>query len=605
MAVIWLFLVFTIAFIDAREIYRNKDDLTSLFDQLEDDVNEIITHEKQIKKSLKTHRRDPKKTLSEVEIDLKHGMKTDILTPNGRKRGAGKGSVTRWPSVNNVATIPYVFDSTILVNNEKRISIDGAIRYMNGLTPSVQWVPRTTEVNYVSFQSPTGAGCSSYLGTIGGKQEINIGDGCDSRGIVAHEMMHCLGFYHEQSRPDRDEYVQVLWDNIIPGTQGNYEQVTWNDVVKMNSPYDYGSVMHYGLIGFSKNGSPTLKLLKPYDGIVGQRDGLSDEDISQLKRYYGDVTATNLPTSPAVQSTPSVVKTTPSVIETTPSVVDTTPSVVDTTPAVVDTTPSVVDTTPSVVDTTPSVVDTTPSVVDTTPSVVDTTPSVVETTPSVVDTTPSVVDTTPSVVDTTPSVVDTTPPVVDTTPSVAETTPSVVETTPSVVITTPTVVETTPIKSTKAPKCRDEKRGICKSLKNLDLCKDEEEEEEEEDDEEKEKDVGAIMIKHCKKSCNMCSGKGCKDDKKYDGKRIFCKKLANEGFCQGFPTDTYMMDNCRKTCEHCKKSKGKGKGKVKKGKGKGKKGKGKDDAKEKIQALLQDALLKVKSLSQKLKSQLY
>lgn len=48
--------------------------------------------------------------------------------------------------------------------------------------------------------------------------------------------------------------------------------------------------MHYGLIGFSKNGSPTLKLLKSYDGSIGQRDGLSDEDISQLKRYYGDVT---------------------------------------------------------------------------------------------------------------------------------------------------------------------------------------------------------------------------------------------------------------------------------------------------------------------------
>ena len=46
---------------------------------------------------------------------------------------------------------------------------------------------------------------------------MSIGRGCEYKGIVMHEMFHALGCWHEQSRPDRDQFVRILTDNIQRG----------------------------------------------------------------------------------------------------------------------------------------------------------------------------------------------------------------------------------------------------------------------------------------------------------------------------------------------------------------------------------------------------
>lgn len=64
-------------------------------------------------------------------------------------------------------------------------------------------------------------------------------------GTVSHEIGHALGFNHEQSRPDRDEYVTVNFDNIQTSFRNNFDKRTTTDAMT-NVPYDYSSAMHYG-----------------------------------------------------------------------------------------------------------------------------------------------------------------------------------------------------------------------------------------------------------------------------------------------------------------------------------------------------------------------
>lgn len=62
------------------------------------------------------------------------------------------------------------------------------------------------------------ASCWSSVGNRQeGLQQLSIGANCDRIGTIQHEFLHALGFWHEQSRFDRDDYVSIMWDRIQPG----------------------------------------------------------------------------------------------------------------------------------------------------------------------------------------------------------------------------------------------------------------------------------------------------------------------------------------------------------------------------------------------------
>lgn len=64
--------------------------------------------------------------------------------------------------------------------------------------------------------------------------------------------MHTVGFFHEQSRYDRDQYVDIVYRNIIPGTEDQFLKYRASRIDSLGVGYDYGSVLHYSSKAFSR-----------------------------------------------------------------------------------------------------------------------------------------------------------------------------------------------------------------------------------------------------------------------------------------------------------------------------------------------------------------
>ncbi|KAK4306278.1 hypothetical protein Pmani_021900 [Petrolisthes manimaculis] len=187
----------------------------------------------------------------------------------------------RWTN----GVVPYQFSSQF---TSTQISVvEQAFADYASLTGGcITFKERTTESDYIRFTQDDTSGCYSYVGKIGGSQTINYPQWClDQYGSVQHEMYHALGFHHEQSRSDRDDYVTIMWDNIQAGAEHNFDKYSSAVVGGFGENYDYGSVMHYSAYAFSDNGQKTIVTTDP-NAEIGQRVGLSQVDVNKLMNMY-------------------------------------------------------------------------------------------------------------------------------------------------------------------------------------------------------------------------------------------------------------------------------------------------------------------------------
>ncbi|XP_034427122.1 high choriolytic enzyme 1-like [Hippoglossus hippoglossus] len=209
-------------------------------------------------------------------------LEGDLLAPKTRNAMKCWSQSCLWKKASNgQVVIPFTVSSEF--TSYERQKVDRAMKAFHSST-CIRFVPRQNEYDYMGIENK--GGCFSSLGRVGGRQVLSLNrQGCLHHGIIQHEINHALGFQHEQTRSDRDNYVRINWENINQQMAYNFHK---QDTNNLNTPYDYSSIMHYGKTAFSIQwGRDSITPIPNSNVQIGQRQGMSYWDVMRINRLYG------------------------------------------------------------------------------------------------------------------------------------------------------------------------------------------------------------------------------------------------------------------------------------------------------------------------------
>jgi hypothetical protein len=232
---------------------------------------------------------DPQTLAGEFEGDM---IFPDGFDPTDSTRGVAIFGNRQWPN----RIIPYDISAISSAADRKTITdamqtlmyaVGTPIANSNQRNACVYFRPReASDTSYFKIQY--GNGCSAivghypnYVSTMTLQQ-----NGCFHSHIIQHELLHVLGFYHEQSRPDRDDFLSINLANVQENMRHNFNKYAWGSTVhNQGSKYDYSSIMHYGTTAFSMNGKATMTP-RQAGVVIGNSKALSPMDIAEVRHFY-------------------------------------------------------------------------------------------------------------------------------------------------------------------------------------------------------------------------------------------------------------------------------------------------------------------------------
>ncbi|CCD65953.1 Zinc metalloproteinase nas-23 [Caenorhabditis elegans] len=221
----------------------------------------------------------------DIHLSFEHlsNIVREQLDHSRTKRTAFRNAM--YPKTIWLPNVPFELHGSL--SAKSRSSLVAAMAFWEKHT-CVAFKKRTSEKVYL-LMSGQEEGCWSTVGRdeAQGAQILNIGTGCEMFGITSHEIAHALGLFHEQSRYDRDNYVQIVKSRIAQTNFYDFAVVGKKNMETYGQKYDIGSVMHYRPTEFSLDGGNSI-IAKDVNmqNTMGQFRGPSFIDVAKINRHY-------------------------------------------------------------------------------------------------------------------------------------------------------------------------------------------------------------------------------------------------------------------------------------------------------------------------------